>query len=202
MTVTEAARPRRIVLARHGATDWSEQGRHTGWTDIPLNANGLRQASTLGPRLAQWSFGAVLCSTLQRAVTTCERAGYIDAARLDPDLREWNYGDYEGLTTPEIRERVPGWNLWDDGVPNGETLEEIAERADRVLAIVRGLPGDVALFAHGHLLRVLAARWIGAPAALGRRFNLSTATVSTLAWEHDWTSITLWNDSSHLRALD
>jgi broad specificity phosphatase PhoE len=191
-------RPSRVVLVRHGATDWSEAGRHTGWTDIQLNADGLRQAGTLGPRLASWSFETVLCSPLQRAVDTCERAGYRDTATLDPDLREWSYGDYEGLTTSEIRERDPNWNLWDDGVPNGETLAQVAERADRVLAAIAGTPGDVAVFAHGHLLRVLAARWISSPARLAQHLNLSTASISVLAWEHDWPSITLWNDARHL----
>jgi probable phosphoglycerate mutase len=200
--VADESRPRQLVLVRHGATDWSQTGRHTGWTDIPLNADGLRQASTLGPRLAQWSFDAVLCSTLQRATTTCDRAGLLGSAELDPGLREWNYGDYDGLTTPEIRERRPGWNLWDDGVPNGETLAEVAGRVDQVLTRLRALDGDVAVVAHGHLLRVLGARWIGAPAQLGRHLNLSTASVSTLAWERDWPSITLWNDASHLRSLD
>lgn len=191
-----------MVLVRHGATDWSEAGRHTGWTDVPLNADGLAQASTLGPRLASWSFARVLCSPLQRAVTTCERAGYRDTAQLDPDLREWSYGDYEGLTTTEIRERDPGWNLWDDGVPNGETLAQVAERADRILAALRGAQGDVAVFAHGHFLRVLAARWINSPARLAQHLNLSTASISALAWEHDWPSVTLWNDVCHLRAQD
>ncbi len=200
--MAEDPNPRLVVLVRHGATDWSQAGRHTGRTDVALNADGLRQASTLGPRLAHWSFDAVLCSTLQRATTTCQRAGYLDAAQLDPDLREWHYGEYEGLTTAEIRERDPGWNLWADGVPNGETLEQVAERADRVVATLRGLRGNVAVFAHGHLLRVLAARWIDAPPLLAEHLNLSTATISTLGWEHDWPSITLWNDASHLLALD
>jgi broad specificity phosphatase PhoE len=200
--VAEEPRPRLIVLVRHGATDWSEAGRHTGWTDVPLSADGLRQAGTLGPRLASWSFGTVLCSPLQRAVTTCESAGQRDHARLDPDLREWSYGDYEGLTTAEIRQRHPGWNLWENGVPNGETLAQVAERADRVLAAVRRAQGDVAVFAHGHFLRVLAARWIDAPAQLARHLNLSTASISTLAWEHDWPSITMWNDVCHLRDQD
>jgi broad specificity phosphatase PhoE len=198
--VAEESRPRQVVLVRHGATDWSQAGRHTGWTDIPLNAEGVRQASTLGPRLAAWSFDAVLCSTLQRAVTTCECAGYRDVAELDADLREWNYGDYEGLTTRDIRELKPGWNLWEDGVPNGETLSELAARADRVLDRLRAASGDVAVFAHGHFLRVLAARWIEKSPQLARYLNLSTASVSSLAWEHDWPSIILWNDARHVRA--
>jgi probable phosphoglycerate mutase len=194
--------PRRIVLVRHGSTDWSESGRHTGWTDIPLNADGMRQAATLGPRLAQWSFDAVLCSPLQRALTTCQLAGHGDGAEIDPDLREWNYGDYEGMTTAEIRAAKPDWILWNDGVRGGETLDQVAERADRVVARLRSLSGDVAVFAHGHLLRVLAARWLDRPPSLAQSFNLSTATISTLSWEHEWPSITLWNDAAHLRALD
>lgn len=190
------------MLVRHGATDWSEAGRHTGWTDVPLNADGLRQASTLAPRLASWSFGTVLCSPLQRAVGTCERSGHSDRAKLDPDLREWSYGDYEGLTTPEIRELDPRWNLWEEGVPNGETLAQVAERADRVVAALRAISGDVVVFAHGHFLRVLGARWIGSPARLAQHLNLSTASISALAWEHHWPSITLWNDAGHLRAQD
>ena len=184
---------------RHGATEWSEAGRHTGWTDIPLNDDGLRQAATLARRLALYTFELVLCSPLQRAVSTCRIAGYRDVAELEPNLREWNYGDYEGQTTPEIREHDRHWNLWDEGVLNGETLAEVAARADHVIARIREADGDVALFAHGHLLRVLAARWIAQPAQLARHLNLSTASVSTLAWEHDWPSITLWNDVSHLR---
>jgi probable phosphoglycerate mutase len=198
--VAEGPRPRQVVLVRHGATDWSQEGRHTGWTDIPLNTEGLRQASTLCPRLASWSFDLVLCSTLQRAVATCERAGYREVAELDPDLREWNYGDYEGLTTSEIRRHEPRWTLWDEGVLNGETLSEVATRADRVIARLRGSDGDVAVFAHGHLLRVLASRWIEQGPHVARYLNLSTASLSVLAWEHDWPSITLWNDGSHLGA--
>jgi broad specificity phosphatase PhoE len=200
--VPEESAPRRNVLVRHGSTDWSTSGRHTGWTDIPLNEDGIRQAATLGPRLAEWSFDAVLCSPLLRAVTTCELAGLREGAEIDPDLREWNYGDYEGLTTAEIRADNPDWNLWSDGVRGGETLAQVAERADRVVARLRSLSGDVAVFAHGHLLRVLAARWIERPPSIAQSLNLSTATVSTLSWEHDWPSITLWNDAAHLRALD
>lgn len=189
------------MLVRHGATDWSEAGRHTGWTDVPLNEHGLRQASALVPALARWSFTAVLCSTLRRAVTTCERAGLLGAAQLDPDLREWNYGEYEGLTWDEIRARRPGWSLWDDGVVGGEALDQVAERADRVIGRLRQADGDAAIFAHGHLLRVLAARWIGQPPHSAQHLNLSTASISTVEWEHDWPSITLWNDAGHLRDL-
>ncbi len=191
--------PHQVVLVRHGATDWSEAGRHTGWTDIPLNNDGLRQAATLARRLGAYTFEMVLCSPLQRAISTCRIAGYRDV-ELDADLREWSYGDYEGMTTAQIRERDRHWNLWDKGVLNGETLAEVAARADAVIARIGAVEGDVAIFAHGHLLRVLAVRWIAHHAPLARHLNLSTASVSTLAWEHDWPSITLWNDVSHLRA--
>jgi broad specificity phosphatase PhoE len=191
-------RPRQVVLVRHGATDWSEAGRHTGWTDVYLNERGLAQASALVPALARWSFAAVVCSTLERAVATCARAAHLDAAQLDPDLREWNYGDYEGLTAAEIQAKRPGWSIWDDGVVGGETLQQLAGRADRVIARLRATDGDVAVFAHGHLLRVLAARWIGEPPRLAQHLNLSTASISVLAWEREWPSITLWNDADHL----
>jgi probable phosphoglycerate mutase len=197
--VADDLRPHQVVLVRHGATDWSEAGRHTGWTDVPLNERGVRQATALAPVLGRWRFATVMSSTLQRALTTCERAGLAGAARLDPDLREWHYGEYEGMTSDEIRERRPGWNLWDDGVAGGETLDEVAARADRVIARLRDTDGDAAVFAHGHLLRVLATRWIGQPPILARHLNLTTGTLSTLGWEHDWPSITLWNDADHLR---
>lgn len=194
-------RPAAVVLVRHGATDWSEEGRHTGWTDIPLNATGREQARRLAGALSQRSFSAVLCSPLQRARTTCELAGLLGEAELDPDLREWRYGDYEGLTAAQIRERRPGWNIWDDGVKHGETLDELGARADRVIERLRGIDGEVAVFAHGHLLRVLAARWIWRLPRLAQHLQLSTATISALGWEHDWPSLTLWNDGQHLRAL-
>jgi broad specificity phosphatase PhoE len=198
--VAEQPRPQRVVLVRHGATDWSQAGRHTGWTDLPLNAEGLRQARALAQPLSRWAFDTVLCSTLVRARLTCELAGLAGNARFDPDLREWNYGEYEGLTTPEIHQRQPGWNLWDDGVPNGETVAEVAARADRVLAGLRTHSGDVAVFAHGHLLRVLASRWLGQPALLAQHLNLATASISQVGWEHHRSSINLWNDVEHLRA--
>lgn len=186
------------MLVRHGATDWSEEGRHTGWTDIPLNDNGLRQVRTLAQPLSRWSFEAVYCSPLQRARVTCELAGLGDKAGLDPDLREWNYGDYEGLTSAEIHRQRPGWSLWKHGVPNGETIAEVAERADRVIARARAGGGDVAVFAHGHLLRVLASRWVGQPAVMAQHLNLGTASISELGSEHGRSSINLWNSTEHL----
>ena len=202
MSEPSPRRPRQVVLVRHGATEWSEDGRHTGWTDVPLNHEGHRQAQALGPRLARTTFAAVLCSPLQRAIATCQLAGLRSHAQIDPDLREWNYGGYEGMTTAEIRAGRPGWLLWQDGVIGGELLDEVAARTDRVISRLGSIHGDVAVFAHGHLLRIFAARWIRHPARLAQAINLSTASVSTLGWEHEWPSITLWNDTSHLRAPD
>jgi probable phosphoglycerate mutase len=197
--VAERGRPAAVVLVRHGATDWSEAFRHTGWTDLPLNDEGIRQATALREPLRRWSFDTVLCSPLSRARTTCELAGFADVMQLDPDLREWNYGDYEGLTAADIRERRPGWTIWKDGVEGGESIDDVAARADRVIARVREQDGTVAVFAHGHLLRILASRWISHQPALAQNLLLSTASISQLGWEHDWPAITLWNDTDHLR---
>lgn len=188
-----------VVLVRHGTTDWSQAGRHTGWTELPLNGTGLTQATRLVAPLARWTFSTVLCSPLQRARATCTAAGYGAAAEFDPDLREWDYGDFDGMTGAEIRSVHPDWNVWDSGVPNGETIDQVAERADRVVTRLCALSGSVAVFAHGHLLRVLATRWVGQDPRLGRVLTLSTASISTLGWENDLPSITLWNDTDHLR---
>ena len=182
-----------IWLVRHGETEWSLSGAHTGRTDIPLTANGEIQAAALGRRLAGHSFDLVLTSPMARARETCRLAGFGDRAEIDPDLVEWNYGDYEGKSTAEIRRWRPDWLLWRDGVPNGETVEGVGERADRVIARVAGVNGDVALFAHGHVLRILTARWLGLEAAAGRLFALGTATLSTLGYEHETRVITSWN---------
>ena len=190
-----------VVLVRHGATTWSEEGRHTGWTDLPLNDNGRGQAAALTAPLSRWTFDAVHCSTLQRARMTCELAGLGGDAGFDPDLREWNYGDYEGLTSAEIHQQRPGWSLWEDGVPNGETLAQVAERADRVIDRLRAASGDVVVFAHGHLLRVLTSRWLGQPPRLAEHLNLSTAAISALGHEHGRSSLSVWNNTEHLRAL-
>jgi broad specificity phosphatase PhoE len=189
-----------VVLVRHGATDWSESGRHTGWTDVPLNDNGLRQAAALAAPLSRWTFDAVHCSTLHRARATCELAGLAGDAEFDPDLREWNYGDYEGLTSAEIHQQRPGWNLWDDGALNGETLAQVAERADRVIERLRVAGGDVVVFAHGHLLRVLTSRWLGQPPRLGQYLHLFTAAISELGHDHGRPSLVVWNNTEHLRA--
>ncbi len=188
----------RIVLVRHGETAWSRTGRHTGRTDIPLDPEGEAQARLLGPRLAQWKFAEVLYSPLQRAQRTCELAGMMAAARPDPDIQEWAYGAYEGRTADEIRADRPGWVIWNDGVSGGETLADVGRRADSVIEQVRGVAGDVALFAHGHFLRILASRWCDLPALAGEALALSAAAVSVLGYEREDPVIWLWNDTSHL----
>lgn len=186
-----------IVLARHGETEWSLSGQHTGFTDIPLTDEGRRQGELLGRRLRAWSFGRVLTSPLRRAAETCTIAGFPEAETRD-DLVELDYGDYEGMTTPEIREQVPGWSLWTDGALDGETPEDVGARLDPLVAELRELEIDVAIFAHGHVLRVLAARWLGLPPASGALFALSTGTVSALGHERGTAVIRLWNDDAHL----
>jgi broad specificity phosphatase PhoE len=183
-----------LTLIRHGDTEWSLTGRHTGWTDIPLVDSGRRQAKLLGSRLAGRSFSLVLSSPLSRALDTCRLAGLGDAVAVDPDLREWNYGDLEGLTSDEIRRLLPGWTIWSGQVPGGETSDEVGQRADRVIARALSAAGDVAIFAHGHLLRVLAARWLGLPPDQGALFELGTATLSRLGWEREGRVIELWNE--------
>jgi probable phosphoglycerate mutase len=183
-----------VTLVRHGDTEWSMSGRHTGWTDIPLVESGRRQAERLGARLATRSYSLVLSSPLSRALETCRLTGFGDVVTTDPDLREWNYGDLEGLTSDEIRSMYPGWTIWSGPVPGGETADDVAARADRVIAAALSSPGDVAIFAHGHLLRVLAARWLGLAAADGALFELGTATLSRLGWERERRVIELWNE--------
>jgi broad specificity phosphatase PhoE len=189
--VEEDTRPQ-AWLVRHGETEWSKSGRHTGRTDVPLTDDGRSQARRLKERLGLRRFARVYCSPLSRAIETARLAGYPDVEK-DPDLREWHYGEYEGLTTPEIRKRVPGWSVWTDPVPGGETVEEVAARVDRVIARVRAADGNVALFAHGHVLRVLAARWLDLPPTEGRLFALATATVSVLGWERETPVVERWN---------
>jgi broad specificity phosphatase PhoE len=182
-----------IFLVRHGETEWSKSGKHTGRTDMPLTNKGREQAQALAAMLRSHRFARVLTSPLSRAVETCRLAGFGDIAEIVDDLREWDYGDYEGSTTLEIRAHVPGWSLWKDGVPNGESVEQVAQRADHVLEMVRATPGDVALFSHGHFLRVLAARWLGLDGAAGRYFALDTATISSLGHEREQEVIKNWN---------
>lgn len=187
-----------ILLARHGETEWSLDGRHTGTTDIPLTDGGRDQARRLGERLSGRSFERVLSSPLSRALETCRLAGLEDQVELAPDLVEWDYGEYEGLTTAEIRETVPGWTVWTHPIPGGEAAEAVGARVDHVIARVAKLEGDAVVFAHGHVLRVLAARWIGLEPEAGARLALSTATMSALGWEREQRVVRLWNDGAHL----
>lgn len=186
-------RPPEIVLVRHGETEWSRDGRHTGRTDVELTAAGRREAEALGEILGSWRFRLVLTSPLRRALETCRLAGLGDVAISTEDLLEWDYGVYEGRRTLEIREERPGWSLWNDGVPGGEADADVGARADRVVARLREAGGDCALFAHGHVLRVLAARWLGLEPAQGRLFVLDTATLGVLGYEREQAVIRLWN---------
>ena len=182
-----------ILLVRHGETEWSLSGQHTSHTDLPLTENGRRRTGPLREALAGRSFALVLSSPLRRARETCELAGFGDQAQICDDLLEWEYGEYEGLTTPQIREKVPGWNLWTDGNPGGEMPDQVAARADRVIERLRDAGGDAIAFAHGHILRVLAARWLEMPASAGARFVLSPGTICTLGYERDTQVILSWN---------
>jgi broad specificity phosphatase PhoE len=184
-----------VILVRHGETEWSASGRHTGRTNVPLTDEGRHQAEALGVCLSGRSFAKVLTSPLQRAAATCRLAGLGDPAQVRGDLREWDYGDWEGKTTAEIRTSHPGWSLWQDGVPNGESIDEVAIRADRIIAEVQSAPGDVVLFAHGHVLRVLTARWLDLPPDRGRNFVLDTATLSVLGHERETPAVLRWNHS-------
>ena len=183
----------RVFLLRHGQTEWSESGRHTGRTNIPLTPEGEANATRLAPVLAKEDFRLVLSSPLQRAVRTCELAGLGDRRQDDADLIEWDYGDYEGLTTAEIRQRDPGWTVFCHSTPGGETAAQIAARLDRMVARVRGADGDVALFGHGHALRVFAARWLDLPPQDARHFMLGTATICVMSYEHNVPAVLRWN---------
>jgi probable phosphoglycerate mutase len=182
------------VAVRHGATAWSQALRHTGRSDLALEPEGRRQARDVGRRLAGHHFARVLVSPLRRARETSDLAGFPDAEICD-DLREWDYGAYEGLTTAAIRAQRPQWSLWLDGAPDGETLAEVAARADRVVAEARAVEGDVLVFAHAHILRVVAARWLALPAGDGSRWVLGPASVSVLGWERETPVIERWNDT-------
>lgn len=189
-----------VYLARHGETAWSLSGQHTGRTDLPLTERGEGNARALGRRLRGRAFARVLTSPLQRAARTCELAGFGERADIDPDLVEWDYGRYEGRRTVDIHAERPGWLLFRDGCPGGETPEQVGARADRVIARLRAVQGDALVFSSGHFLRVLAARWLGLEAAAGRYFLLGTASLSILGYEHDVTepAIRLWNDARHV----
>jgi broad specificity phosphatase PhoE len=182
-----------LYVIRHGATEWSQSGRHTGLTDLPLVEAGEDQARATGQLIAGHPFSLVLTSPLQRARRTCELVGLGEQAEVDPNLLEWDYGDYEGVTTATIRETVPDWSVWSGACPNGETIDEVAARADKVIARVRDVDGDVAVFAHGHILRVLTARWCDLAPVEGRRFVLDPATLSVLGWERENAAILRWN---------
>ena len=182
-----------VFVIRHGETEWSLSGQHTSTTDIPLTENGRRAAQLMRSVLAQHRFALVLASPLRRARETCELAGLGDAVTLDDDLVEWNYGKYEGLTYAEIQALAPGWGIFRDGFPGGERPDEVGGRADRVIVRAREAGGDIALFAHGHVLRVLAARWLGLPAAAGEHFLLDTSTLSILADYRGMPAVRIWN---------
>jgi probable phosphoglycerate mutase len=184
-----------IVLVRHGETEWSRSGKHTGRTDVPLTEVGRRQAQMVGAALRSRRFAAVWTSPLSRALDTCRLAGFGDVAVPKDELVEWDYGEYEGRTTLEIRRERPGWTLWHDGVPGGETVDEVAARVDRALAEVESAAGDVLVFAHGHVLRVLATRWLDLEPEGGRLFALDPATLSVLGFERETRVIRLWNQS-------
>ena len=182
-----------VFAIRHGETVWSLTGQHTGTTDIPLTDNGRRLAERIRPVLARNAFELVLCSPLQRARETCELAGLGDKAVIDSDLVEWNYGEYEGLTPKQVHEVAPDWLIFRDGCPGGEAPEQVGARVDRVIARSRAVDGDIALFAHGHVLRVLAARWIELPAAGGQHFLLDTGTLCVLGHYRAIPAVRIWN---------
>lgn len=181
-----------LYLVRHGETEWSRDGRHTSTTDLPLTAAGEQTARALAPTLSRQDFDLVLTSPLRRARHTAELAGFPDA-QDEPDLAEWDYGDYEGVTTPQIRETVPGWTIWTHPVPGGESASDVATRLDRVVERVRSVEGTVLVFAHGHSLRALTARWLGLDVAEGRHFLLDTATVSVLGDDRGQSVVVRWN---------
>ncbi len=183
----------KVYVIRHGETEWSVSGQHTGMTDIPLTDNGRKSVKLLQPILAKQSFALVLTSPLQRAKETCQLSGLGEQAETSPDLVEWNYGEYEGMTSSQIHENDPGWTVFVNGSPGGENPEEVGLRADRIIARVRAVKGDVALFAHGHILRVLGARWLDLPAMAGRHFLLDTSTLNILGYYRGTPAIQTWN---------
>lgn len=181
-----------LWLVRHGSTEWSSNGRHTSTTDLPLLPAGEQAATALAPRLAEVDFAQVLSSPLVRARRTAALAGFPDA-EVDEDLFEWRYGDYEGLTTPQIRESAPGWTVWTAPCPGGESAQDVAARLDRVVARARSVDGRTLVFGHGHSLRALAARWLDLPVSDGRHLRLDTATVSVLGFERETPAVVRWN---------
>lgn len=190
-----ARQTQKVYAIRHGETEWSISGQHTGVTDLPLTDNGRRKAGLLQPILQRESFALVLVSPLRRAIETCEISGLGTQAQIDRDLMEWNYGEYEGLTSAQIDEKAPGWMLFTDGAPGGETPEQVAARIDRIIARARAAGGNVALFGHGHSLRVLAARWLGLPASAGSYFLLGTGTLNIFSYYRGVPAIERWNSA-------
>jgi probable phosphoglycerate mutase len=188
-----ASPAQQVFIVRHGETEWSVSGQHTGTTDIPLTGHGRDVARLLRPILTKESFAVAMTSPLQRARETCRLSGFGDAAEIEPDLVEWNYGRYEGLTTDQIRASSPGWLIFRDGCPEGERPEEVGARVDRVIAKVRAVQGHVIVFAHGHVLRVLAARWLTLPASAGQHFLIDTATINILSDYRGVPAIKQWN---------
>jgi probable phosphoglycerate mutase len=188
--------PAEAVLVRHAETEWSLSGQHTGRTDLPLTDHGREMAAALSAPLSAWSFPTVLVSPSLRARETCELCGLANSAEPCEDLLEWDYGDYEGLTSPQIEEVRPGWSLWRDGCPNGESAADVGARIDHVVERIAASDGPVAIFSHGHALRVLGARWIGLEAAQGACLRLSTASISTLSVEHGTRVLARWNDTT------
>jgi probable phosphoglycerate mutase len=193
--VTTAPAGPRVFLVRHGETEWSSTGKHTGRTDVPLTDHGRAQALALRAKLGDRTFARVLTSPLSRAHETCRLIGLADGAEIEPDLREWDYGVYEGRRTVDVRESIARWTVWTHPIEGGEALGDVGARADRVIARVGDADGDVALFGHGHQLRILAARWIGLEPAAGRLFALATATVSVLGWERETRVLESWNEA-------
>jgi broad specificity phosphatase PhoE len=186
---------RRVWLVRHGETEWSKSGQHTGRTDIALTPKGEAQATALGRLVAGRKFALVLTSPMGRAQSTARLAGIADGAQVTEDLHEWNYGIYEGITTKSVREKQPGWTIWTTPIPEGETVEQVGERARRLIARVESIDGDVALVAHGHILRILGAVWMGLPPIHGRNLGLHTATLSVLGYERETRVIEVWNQA-------
>ncbi|MFO0698274.1 MAG: histidine phosphatase family protein [Nitrospira sp.] len=193
-----STRPQELWLVRHGETEWSRTGRHTGRTDIALTSTGERQAAAVGQYLAGRPFAMVLCSPLRRAQETCRLAGYGEMAKLTDDLLEWDYGIFEGRTTRDIRQEDPAWSIWTTPVPEGESIEQVGRRAQQIIQQALVVDGNIVLFAHAHILRVLSACWLGLPPEAGRFFMLSPASISVLGYERETRVISVWNQGWHL----
>ena len=191
-----------LVVVRHGETEWSSSGKHTGLTDIPLTELGERQADELAGMLSGFDFDQVFCSPLIRAVETCKRAGFFDRAEIIPDAVEWDYGVYEGIRTGETRQEIPDWSVWTHEIFEGESLQSVGERADRVIDAALQSEGNTVVFAHGHFLRVLGARWIGMAASGGKSLILDAASMSLLGFERENRALRQWNETCHLRGVD